>query len=793
MAFEKLGVFYLGRPYDIAKKAPLEGMVLYNSKDLVTHAVCIGMTGSGKTGLCVCLLEEAAMDNIPAIVIDPKGDITNLLLTFPELRPSDFAPWVNEDDAARKGLSLQDYAKQQAEQWSTGLKSWGEDGARIRKLREAAEFAIYTPGSSAGLPISILRSFSAPSAAILEDEELLQERVATTVSSLLGLMGIEADPLQSREFILISTILVDAWRKGEDLDLVKLVQRIHSPSIRRVGALDLESFYPSKERFALATKANNLLAAPGFQLWLEGEPIDIDQLTHTEKGKPRIPIFYIAHLSDAERMFFVSLLLNEVVGWMRAQSGTTSLRALLYIDEVFGYLPPVANPPSKTPMMTLLKQARAFGLGIVLATQNPVDLDYKALSNAGTWFIGRLQTERDKARVLEALDGIAASASGQFDRGKFDRILSSLEKRRFLMHNVNLDLPVVFETRWAMSYLRGPLTRNQIKTLMDPIKAITPGAAAARKTAQAPSLSARLAQEATLERPVLPPDVRQYFLPTTGARPTEQKRPVLQPMILGAAQVHFANAKARIDFTKDMVFLTPVTNDPVPVKWDQAQEASVSISQLKTEPLEGAQYSELSPAASRSKNYDLWQRDFVGWLANTQKVELLRSPSSGEYSRAGETERDFRARLQMTSREKRDEFADALQKKYASKFDTLDDRIGRAKKALTEQQAQSRGQKFDVAASVGSALLGSFLGGRRKSVTRSLSRSMKESGDVKAAETELRRLQKQREELEKEFEEEIKEREKKTDPSREILEKIAIYTTKSDVTVRLVALTWVPA
>jgi hypothetical protein len=586
---------------------------------------------------------------------------------------------------------------------------------------------------------------------------------------------------------------VDAWKKGENLDLAKLVQRIHTPPMKRVGVLDVESFYPSKERFGLATKVNNLIAAPGFQLWLEGEPIDIDRLTHSQKGKPRVPIFYIAHLSDAERMFFVSLLLNEIVGWVRAQSGTTSLRAILYIDEVFGYLPPVANPPSKISMMTLLKQARAFGVGVVLATQNPVDLDYKALSNTGTWFIGRLQTERDKARVLEALDGVAATTSGKFDRNKVDRILSSLEKRIFLMHNVNLDLPVVFETRWALSYLRGPLTRNQIKTLMDPVKAIAASSVSLKKPIESPEPSEKSTQEAAAERPILPPDIHQYFMPMTEEKPTGQNPPVYQPMILGAAEVHFANAKARIDFTKDMVFLTPVTNDPVPVDWDKAKEASVNISDLKTVPLEGAQYSELSPAASSSKNYSLWQRDFAAWLVNNQKVELLRSPSSGEYSKPGETERDFRVRLQLSSREERDKFADELQKKYDSRFSRLDERIGRAKLVVSQQSVQAREQKFDVVGSIGSALLGSFLGGRRKSVTRSISRSFKEDRDVKSAKDTLHTIQDQREELEKQFQAEISDREKKTDPLTENLDKVLISPTRNDVSVRLVALTWVPA
>ena len=465
--FEKLGAFYLGRPYDPVKKTSQPGLILYDSKDLVTHAVCVGMTGSGKTGLCIDLLEEAALDGVPAIAIDPKGDLTNLMLTFPELRPEDFRPWINEDDARAKSLSPDDYAAQQAKLWRDGLAAWGEDGERIRRLRDAAEFAIYTPGSSAGIPISILASFAAPAQAVRDDSELLRDRVTTTASSVLGLLGIAADPIQSREHILIANLLTKAWSAGQGLDLGALITQIQKPPMATVGALDLESFYPAKERAQLAVKINNLLASPGFNAWLEGVPLDVGQLLRSESGKPRVAIVSIAHLSEAERMFFVSLLLNQVLDWARAQSGTTSLRAVLYMDEIFGYFPPVAEPPSKRPLLTLLKQARAFGLGIVLATQNPVDLDYKGLANAGTWFLGRLQTERDKARVLEGLESASAAAHAEFDKGEIGKLLSGLSQRIFLMHNVHEDAPVVFESRWAMSYLRGPLTRDQIKRLMD--------------------------------------------------------------------------------------------------------------------------------------------------------------------------------------------------------------------------------------------------------------------------------------------------------------------------------------
>src|SRR5688572_21356605 len=466
--FEKLGAFYLGRPYDLEKKQAKDGLILYDSKDLVTHAVCVGMTGSGKTGLCLSLLEEAAIDGIPAIIIDPKGDLANLMLTFPDLKPEDFAPWINEEDAARKSLSPAEYAAQQAQLWKTGLEKWGQDGARIKRLRDSADFKIYTPGSNAGIPVSILKSFAAPPPALRDDEEALDERVNSTATSLLGLLDIEADPFKSREHILISTILKQAWLAGTDLDIAALIHQIQSPPITKVGVMDLDSFFPSKDRFELAMALNNLLAAPSFSSWMEGEPLDIQRLLYTPEGKPRLAIFSIAHmLEDSQRMFFVSLLLNQMLGWMRTQSGTTSLRAILYMDEIMGYFPPVANPPSKLPLMTLLKQARAFGLGVVLSTQNPVDLDYKGLSNTGTWFIGRLQTERDKAKVIEGLESVSAGTGLKFDRRQMEETLAGLGNRIFLLNNVHEDGPELFETRWAMSYLRGPLTKKQIKTLMD--------------------------------------------------------------------------------------------------------------------------------------------------------------------------------------------------------------------------------------------------------------------------------------------------------------------------------------
>jgi hypothetical protein len=800
--FEKLGVFYMGRPYDLASKQAKPGWLLYDSKDLVTHAVCVGMTGSGKTGLCLALLEEAAIDSIPAIIIDPKGDLGNLLLTFPSLKGEDFQPWINEDDARKKGLAPADYAKAQAELWAKGLAGWQQDGARIQRLRDAADVVIYTPGSNAGLPVSILKSFAAPAADVREDGELLRERISTTVTSLLGLLGIEADPIQSREHILLSTILDQTWKKEEDLDLARLIQAIQSPPVSKIGVMDVESFFPSKDRFALAMKLNNLLAAPGFQAWMEGEALDIQSLLYTPAGKPRHAIFSIAHLNDAERMFFVTLLLSQMVGWMRAQSGTTSLRALLYMDEIFGYFPPVANPPSKLPLMTLLKQARAFGLGVVLATQNPVDLDYKGLANTGTWFIGRLQTERDKARVLEGLEGASTSAGKKFDRGRMEQTLAGLGNRIFLMNNVHEDEPVVFETRWCLSYLRGPLTRTQIKALMDPVK--RQASSVKRQTDGIDvSTSSRMTNDGsrlTSARPMLPPDVPQYFVPLRGSKPAGSAL-VYAPMLLGSSQIRFSDAKSGIDSTQDVTVAAPIVDGPVAVDWDRATAMDLVVADLEQNPEEEGEFLTLPASAGKAKSYADWSKDFGGWLFRTQKVELFRSPSTKEVSIPDESERDFRVRLQQTGREQRDKAAEALRQKYASKMTTLQDRIRRAELAKEKQQTEARSSQVQAAISVGASILGAFLGrktisasniGRATTAIRGAGRVMKESQDVGAAEENVAALQQQLADLEAQFKSESDALAAATDPLNEKLETISIKPSKANIAVKLVALAWVP-
>jgi hypothetical protein len=801
MDYEKLGLFYLGRPYDLAARAPRDGVLLYDSKDLVTHAVCVGMTGSGKTGLCIDLLEEAAIDGIPALVIDPKGDLGNLLLTFPDLTAEQFRPWIDEDEARRNGNTPEEWAAAQAETWKKGLESWGQSGDRIRKFRDACDVAIYTPGSQSGLGLSIVRSFAAPAPEFVEEHDLMRERVATTATSLLGLLGIDADPIKSREHILLSTIIDAAWRQGQDLDLARLIQQIQTPPVQRVGVLELEAFYPSDKRFELAMAVNNLLAAPGFSAWMEGEPLDIQRLLYTADAKPRLAILSIAHLNDAERMFFVSLLLNQVLGWMRQQPGTTSLRAIVYMDEIAGYLPPVANPASKAPMLTLLKQARAFGVGMVLATQNPVDLDYKALSNAGTWFIGRLQTERDQARVLDGLEGAMSAAGGAFDRGKLQQIIAGLGKRVFLLHNIHDDSPEVFETRWALSYLRGPLTRTQIRTLMAPRagKSSAPGTphpapgTAPGTPHPAPGTSRVAAKPAVSAHWVLPPDIPQYFAPAGAAAH-------FVPMIVGAADVRFTDTKTGIDETRSLVVVTPLTTDAIPVDWARAEPAGFEVAQLSKELPGNATFDELPGPASKAKNYAEWTRRFTAWVSTAETLDLFRSPSLKLTSLAGETEGAFRARLQHAAREKRDAEVTRLRQKYAPKVAGLQEKLRRAEQAVAREEEQASAQKTQTAISLGTTVLGALFGrktfsastlGRASTTVRGMGRSSKEAQDVSRAKENVAAVQAQIDELESTVAAEIAALEATYHPDSEPLETVSLKPKRGGVQVRLVALVWI--
>lgn len=787
--FEKLGAFYLGKLRDDRSGKTTEDLLLYDSRDLTTHAVCVGMTGSGKTGLCVALLEEAAIDGIPALVIDPKGDLGNLLLAFPSLMPSDFRPWVEPAEAARRGLTPDALAEQTADQWRRGLAAWGQDGARVARYRDAVDLAIYTPGSTAGRPLSILHSFAAPSAAVLQDPAALRERVGGAVSSLLALVGIAADPLRSREYILLSSILDQAWREGRSLDIPALIQAVQKPPFDKVGVFDVETFFPAADRLGLAMALNNLLASPGFAAWLQGEPPDMQRLLYTPEGKPRIAIISIAHLSDPERMCVVTLLLNEMLAWMRAQPGTASLRALLYMDEIFGYFPPTAMPPSKTPMLTLLKQARAFGVGVVLSTQNPVDLDYKGLANAGTWFIGRLQTDRDKARVLEGVES-ALSGSGNFDRARVEAMLSGLGSRVFLMHNVHDDHPVLFESRWALSFLRGPMTTVQIQSLtaaQGPVVSAPP---------VAPAVVAPVAAPVASGKPVGPAEVPEYFV-RPAHTPTGWG---YRPAVAGCSKLHFVDAKSALDAWVPYVHVASFAAGGT-VEWEQARLLAGGPAVLERQGLPGAPFAALPAAALRSANYADWAKTLKSFLYQTVVLELLACPALKLAARPGETEGDFRARLGQIMRERRDEDVDRLRREYAPKLMTLQEQLRRAEARVEAEKAQLGQQALQTAISVGATIMGALFGrkamsvgtvGRATTAVRGAGRAMREREDVGRATESVAAVQARLTAMHEEFDQATARLQASLDPLTAELSRTVVRPRKTDIAVSEVALVWLP-
>jgi hypothetical protein len=595
----------------------------------------------------------------------------------------------------------------QAELWRKGLSEWGQDEKRIERLRNAADVRIYTPGGSAGLGVSLLRSFNAPSREIINDKDAYRDRVDITTNSLLSLLGFNADPFTSREYILISNIFEHTWSKGQNLDLPELISAIQKPPMDKIGVMDVDSFYPSKDRFSLAMMLNSLLASPGFKAWLEGDPMDINRFMYDKDGRPTVSIFSITHLSDSERMFFVTMLLNEVLSWVRSQPGTGSLRAILYMDELFGYLPPIANPPSKAPLLTLLKQARAYGLGLVLSTQNPGDLDYKALSNAGTWFIGRLQTERDKERVLAGLEG--AAAAGKFDRARTEQILAGLGQRIFYLHSVHNDEPVIFSTRWVLSYLSGPLTRDQISSLTSAEtvteKVQTPYDNIPQKQ-DIDTLNDNRTESSKSTPPVLPPQIKQVYLPATGMDP---RNIVYVPSVIGAADVLYSNAKLGVSVSKNYTLLAPLHDGPIPLDWSEAEQIEINLRDLDSGPVEGAHYANFPDAASNARSYEDWKKLLNQFIRTNLSLKLLFSPALKTLSEPGEDERDFRIRLQHLAHERRDDAMEEIRKKYSSKLDQLEERHRRAKQAVEQKNAMAAQRKVEAAVSAGTALWERFL------------------------------------------------------------------------------------
>ena len=802
--FERLGEFYLGREHDLAAGVTKDRPLLYDSKDLTTHAVCVGMTGSGKTGLCLSLLEEAAVDGVPAIAIDPKGDLGNLLLAFPQLQPSDFEPWIDPNVAARKALTVSELAEQTASLWKNGLQKWNQGGDRISRFNAAVDKAIYTPGSSAGLPLTILKSFSAPPPAVMDDGDAFREQVQSSASGVLALLGIDADPVKSREHILLSNVLTEAWQRGESLDLPRLIRAIQNPPFQRVGVVDLETFFPADKRLELGMQLNNLLASPSFASWLEGDPLRAQDLLYTATGRPRLSIISIAHLNESERMFFVTILLNEVVSWMRTQPGTSSLRALLYMDEVFGYFPPTANPPSKRPMLTLLKQARAFGVGCVLATQNPVDLDYKGLSNAGTWFLGRLQTERDKMRVIEGLEGVSADADSKFDRGKMEATLAGLGNRVFLMNNVHdPSSPKVFHTRWAMSYLRGPLTRDQIAELMKDRKAERAAAAASASAADQHDLASSPASELRGKaspspepgahgRLVISAEIPQRYCECTTPRPLGAKA-AYRPALLGMARLHYVRARLDIDAWRDVTVLQEADHELTSPVWESATVLD-SPMRAEDQPHVDASFVDPPSGLTQVSNYRSWKKELKDYLYSTERKNIYECEALDACSDVGESEADFRIRMTQRARVARDEAKENVRTKFRNKIRRQQAQVEKAESYLQEQKSQFLAKAAQVAWSVGEMVLRTVGGSksRRRFSTSGAQQAMRERSQASRAELRLEQELEELAHLEQQQQEALEQIEFEFLPNQLELEAIELAPRKADIAVDEVALAWLP-
>ena len=821
---ERLGSFYLGAEYDAQRGTHIGVPVVYDARHLTTHALCIGMTGSGKTGLCLGLLEEAALDNVPAILVDPKGDISNLMLQFPDLSPQDFAPWISPEDAQHAGKSPAEYAAEVAARWKQGMEAWGMKPERLRALKESVDYALYTPGSDAGLPVNILGSLAAPRLNFDEHAETIRERIGGTVNALLGFVGIAADPVQSREAILLSNIFEHFWRQNQDLDLAQLILSVQNPPVRHLGVLDVDTFYPQKERFELAMAFNNLIASPKFQNWLVGEALDVDALLYTTEGTARHSIFYLAHLSDQERMFFITLLLESILAWVRRQSGTHSLRALLYFDEVYGYLPPVAQPPSKRPLLTLVKQSRAVGLGCVLATQNPADVDYKGLTNIGTWFIGRLQAERDKGRVVDALKNAIAESGGDSEQVDYSRILGQLKPRVFLMHNVHADEPILFETRWVMSYLHGPLTRSQIQALTAGHKRES-RAAPNQVTRQVLTTQPEPAPQGLMPPPgfsanrqALDPGIPQLFLPvsmnensaavqhlsTTSHTSISIQRAqlVYQPTLLGAASVRFLDQKQGISQERAGCLLAPAPDRLETVDWNIAKSLPISLSDLAQQPArlavgQGPFFAPVPEAANSPAELKGIAQAFADWLYYNSHLTLLAHPELNVVQQPDEPERQFKLRLHQAARERRDTAVDDLRRRYAARMQKIEAKLRKQKLALEQEESDYGARKREELIATGEMLF-TVLTRRRLYRTASWTASRRRLASQAKMEVEedrqaIEELGAELTDLQNELEQEIHKITPKSVDILKALTSLTLRPRRSDVTVKLIGLAWVPA
>jgi hypothetical protein len=604
---------------------------------------------------------------------------------------------------------------------------------------------------------------------------------------------------------LISNLIEHAWRTGSGLDMATLLGWIQDPPLRKLGVFDVNTFFPPKDRTELALSLNGLLASPGFEAWTKGAPLDIDSLLWDEQGKPQAAVIYLAHLSDEERQFAVTLVLSKLITWMRSQPGSDELRVLSYMDEVYGFVPPVAEPPAKRAILTIMKQARAFGVGMLLSTQNPVDLDYKAMSNAGTWCVGRLQTERDKARILEAV----ASATGDVDVSELDARVSALGKRRFLLHSTKKAQPRQFTTRWAMSYLRGPLTRDQIKQLQgdrvvpadQPVTAGQPQigsgpipTAGSAPVAGATAGTGMVDDGAVPLMPSIPDRAGVAFMradapwgSAVGARPGSTRYEAALAVTVSA---RYDETKAGVNHTETWEAIY----HPLGERFDAS--AAITVDHDDRDFVSGvteARFVLPEAAIDTAGFYDGVTREVKEHLRRTGRIEIYRNPELRLYSRVGETREAFALRCDDAADAGADEAAAKLRDRYKTRLRT-------ARRALETAQDRAATAHDKVADYQQDAMIGQagavfdLLLGRKKSRSISGGSSRRRAAE-RAAGTAERKVAAERgdlEELERDLVRELDEIADEWDEKAEAIETFEIGLERDDVTVEDVTLVWIP-
>jgi len=785
--YEKLKLFYIGKE----KTQNNESIPLvYKNKDLTTHAAILGMTGSGKTGLGISLLEEAAIDNIPSIIIDPKGDMGNLLLTFPQLRAEDFEPWIEEQDAQNNNMSKSELAQKTASMWENGIKGDFQSKDRIKKLKNSADFTIYTPGSSSGVPVSILSSFKAPSSEVLEDFDILSQLVSSTVTSLLSLAEIKASN-SSKEHILISSIFMNYYTSQKDLSMQEIISSIVTPPFTKIGVFDLDTFFAQEDRLKLALKLNAIIANPSFKNWIVGEPLDISNMLYDENGKAKVSIFSISHLNDTQRMFFVSLLLNQMVAWMRRQEGTSSLKALLYMDEIFGYFPPSKNPPSKQPMLTLLKQARSFGIGVILSTQNPVDLDYKGLSNIGTWFIGRLQTKQDKEKVI---DGLVTGGNINFNKDQLMDLISNLDKRNFIMKNIHEDSVKIFQTRWVLSYLKGPISRDDIKKLMKEkiAKALNKNKNKPTTKIAPKTKKQTLKQQENLHKPIVPNGVDEYFNYIT-----QQDSYQMQPYLLTSCQINFFNSSKNIDKKEQIIEKIYLDEKDSSINWDDKE--NLEKIDFSTNQRGNCSYYNIPSFLQNAKELKLIQKEFSNRIYQNKKLTLYKVSKLKLTSKQDESRNDFQIRVQDRLNEKIDENIDKLQTKFEKQKNSLESKLEKLYIKLEKEKDQASAQTTDTLVSIGSSILGAFFGkslfsktnvSKAASGIKNASKILKEKRDVEYVQSQIAEVTEDIDTLTIKLEDSIEKIKNEFDISNYPIEETYIKLRRKDIYNVKIALLW---